>query len=700
MLHSAKQPVQSLNNPQLAPSSTPRALASILKNLGCPLGTQQPDGGAQVVAWAFADEALAPFLGWLCEALPSPDTDLDADAAAADPDDASQNEALLRPKGRPTPGRGVDVFSEQEVQAINELTALGLIPEERDSFWLEEDSDDDEDWESAETTQWYSRVTFANVAELHTGVGNPYAGCPRLCPRASRRKSELASVNDVVSQALADAELSISNMSLKLDAVMKDLLDRASLLISRTHERERSDLDAARSFFFQCGHDIESLLNIDRSLTKELDELFDVIFDEGFAKSLQDDGPEHYILRGANGSRTHLKETLNAESDKEIERLKSIYPDTESQKLSATLRLKAGEARLRVLEEALARSNELLADSEYLSHQAASNEAEARETADLADGVKANLNPLWRSVAEFEVRAPILAGDYDLKLERQKRMLGLIDQFIGLLLAQHARMQMLSIAFSTEFDGIRSAASILATVEKEMDIKRADVLARKACLNHQLGAASQSHPKAWMALPEHAGETQVRRTVDSRDTLAIDIKRALEMRVDWGKDPGVCFISHRGCETTPGTLVFYAPRFPPSETTQSTRSNVHLHSAGGIVLSSVDSLTAAAEDWVARRAAAQRAIAAAEQTRLKWMETMYEADLSIARRWGWSFEWGAGSWEILADTEKTLTDSMYEHSVSEQVLLAPKTVYDLEGQLRARTGELQPLVREIERARV
>ncbi|KAJ3290859.1 hypothetical protein HK104_006486 [Borealophlyctis nickersoniae] len=575
--------------PHVAPS--PQTLADLLTSIGythpAPRRPTQPQPALhEVLEWAFAlGGGPRTFLEWLCEVL-------------------GEDEC-----GR----RKVGVLEKVEVDALEELKAAGLVGDMED-LALNDDQWESEDEETEEEIR-------AQIAELEASIRPLERTCEMLQRQRenlSNRKTEteanlrkLRALDDAASERLRQAEMAVDRESMRLDATLKELVQKAMGLVAKA-QPSGGDGSEVKHYLFQCTEELAALEREESVVTDELLRLF-----------------ENQFGRGSNSSHgSAISDSDPSDKDDEIkeemERLISIFPVAQKQNLESILALTYKETKLKGLQERLQSIGMDAgdADSEESRRRI---ESYTNQTEAIFEEVKTliatTFQPLWTQCSELEIRAPVLDANYDAKLERQKAVAVKLENFTTHLVRQYARQRMILGAFSIELDELRHQAHVLESIVKEMESMQSDARQRMA----------------WMSQPQFSKDAFNRRVLDSRDTLLLDIKRALEC--------------------------------PDDSKESNSTMNPDTTNPQTVVLTSIEAITSVARDLVSKRDEGRRRVKEAEERRDAWVRCM-------------------------SDTQKELMKTLRVFSVASDVLVVPKEVSELEKRLRARTAELQPRLQE------
>jgi len=229
--------------------------------------------------------------------------------------------------------------------------------------------------------------------------------------------------------------------------------------------------------------------------------------------------PETLLIRGES------EEFLKSKC-KELQRLQSVYAESQTEKFEAHCNLHRVQACLYKTEDLISKlpmeSPEL--DAESLSSEITDLQNKCEEKSRcLQKMLESELTPLINEMSELQT-AKILSGNFDLKIARQDYFISKQEEVIEQLLEQNSRYEFLSILYEMEAKSHRDTYHLLSSA--------------KSILSN----CDSALQKRIIAMKKLLQERKPRETIDSRDHFLQNLFKVLEPKCrDKEKRPFVTF---------------------------------------------------------------------------------------------------------------------------------------------------------------
>lgn len=262
---------------------------------------------------------------------------------------------------------------------------------------------------------------------------------------------------------------------------------------------------------FLSRHDLSQYKVTEEKFTNQVTDYTKKQFFEGIATITGSQEGSRYEILEVNHPETLLikgeSKEVNDQNCREFQRLKSVYPKSECDRITASAREKSTEATCNEAQRLITAIDEgKLASSESdlsaLFKQSQSDlEALNRELANIS----MNTIPSLVEESAPAVFTPILTGDYDLKIARQDYFTANQEQVVNQLIIQKSRHEFLTMAYEVEARNHKDVHRFLTMISTQLSAQISAWLDRQKL----------------MADPSLNKQKYQRSTIDSRDKSTI-----------------------------------------------------------------------------------------------------------------------------------------------------------------------------------
>ncbi|KNC99160.1 uncharacterized protein SPPG_09276 [Spizellomyces punctatus DAOM BR117] len=440
------------------PSAT--LLAETLQRLGYRHSSPNAGHGQQVsnleqaLDWAFALEETRPFLHWLCEAL-------DGNGG--------------RPDGNLARWAGYAVLSAEEYEALEELKAKGFLNPNEARWDVQPQNDDlddvtieqlESDVASLETELRRSREQLRLLEGQRTRLEQSRTSCQK---RTERLNSEIKASDS----RMQELDLEMSNLSLRVDAAMKEATNTVGQLAEAVATRNDEHTEDPPYFLFQCRKELEEWHHVDDTMTSLLQEKFAGLYPkEGELRTEETPAIfRHPLPQDIKNVPFDFPDELR----NELDRLKSLYPLTEQGYLDALLRQRYNKAKLEALQTELQRQNDDMTQ-ESVAEERDRLRAEAQSLRESIEQIRTQELPeMWTTLADFQLRMPFLKEYFDETLQHNQATIQDSNELKRLLLQQFARRQILLYGLMHEDKTLRQQGHVVGSLCNELERKWKEV---------------------------------------------------------------------------------------------------------------------------------------------------------------------------------------------------------------------------------